>query len=71
MSKPFVNLDEVAFDDVEENGFYTSRRAPPSTIASAAIGTSDENATPTLTHEPWPNYRARNRVRGGEGPFIR
>lgn len=24
--KPLMNLDEVAFDDVEENGFYTSRR---------------------------------------------
>ncbi len=34
MSKPFVNLDEVAFDDVEENGFYTSRRA----LFSAGIG---------------------------------
>jgi uncharacterized cupin superfamily protein len=27
MNKPFVNLDEVAFDDVEDNGLYTSRRA--------------------------------------------
>lgn len=25
--KPVVNLDEVAFDDVEENGIYTSKRA--------------------------------------------
>ena len=24
--KPFMNLDEVQFDDVEENGFYTSSR---------------------------------------------
>ena len=24
--KPIMNLDEVAFDDVEENGFYTSKR---------------------------------------------
>jgi len=24
--KPFMNLDEVAFDDVEENGMYTSSR---------------------------------------------
>lgn len=34
MSKPVVNLDEVAFDDVEDNGFYTSRRA----LFSAGIG---------------------------------
>ncbi len=25
--KPIINLDEVEFDDVEENGIYTSRRA--------------------------------------------
>jgi len=34
MPKPFVNLDEVAFDDIEDNGYYTSRRAQ----FSAAIG---------------------------------
>lgn len=34
MTKPFVNLSEVEFTDVEENGFYTSRRAQ----FSAAIG---------------------------------
>ena len=33
-STPFVNLDELTFDDVEENGIYTSRRA----LFSAAIG---------------------------------
>ena len=32
--KPFVNLDGVEFDDVEENGYYTSRRA----LFSAGIG---------------------------------
>lgn len=26
MTKPLMNLDEVEFDDVEENGLYTSRR---------------------------------------------
>lgn len=25
--KPLINLDEVEFDDVEENGYYTSSRA--------------------------------------------
>ena len=34
MTKPFVNLDEVQFDDIEENGYYTSRRA----LLSASIG---------------------------------
>lgn len=34
MSKPIVNLDEVQFDDFEDNGFYTSKRA----LFSAGIG---------------------------------
>ena len=34
MTKPFVNLSEVEFTDIEENGFYTSKRAQ----FSAAIG---------------------------------
>lgn len=34
MHKPFVNLDEVEFTDIEENGYYTSRRAQ----FSAGIG---------------------------------
>ncbi len=27
MVKPVMNLDEVAFDDIEENGIYSSSRA--------------------------------------------
>ena len=34
MNRPLVNLDEVTFDDIEENDFYTSRRA----LFSASIG---------------------------------
>lgn len=34
MSKPFVNLDELEFTDIEDNGYYTSRRAQ----FSAGIG---------------------------------
>lgn len=34
MSKPFVNLADVEFDDVEDNGCYRSRRA----LFSAGIG---------------------------------
>lgn len=36
MPKPLINLDEVEFDDVEDNDYYTSRRAR----FSAAIGAS-------------------------------
>ena len=34
MDKPLANLDEVVFDDIEDNGLYASRRAQ----FSAAIG---------------------------------
>ncbi len=27
MPKPLINLDELEFDDIEDNGIYTSRRA--------------------------------------------
>jgi hypothetical protein len=27
MTKPLMNLDEAPFDDIEDNGRYTSRRA--------------------------------------------
>ena len=37
MLKPFANLDEVAFTDTEENGYYTSKRAQ----FSAGIGARD------------------------------
>jgi uncharacterized cupin superfamily protein len=34
MPNPLVNLDDVEFDDIEDNGYYTSRRA----LFSAGIG---------------------------------
>lgn len=34
MPQPFVNLDALTFDDVEDNAYYTSRRA----LFSARIG---------------------------------
>lgn len=35
MIKPVINLDEVAFDDVEANGLYTSSRATISDLIGA------------------------------------
>ncbi len=35
MAKPVMNLDEAAFDDVEENGVYTSSRAAIGTLIGA------------------------------------
>jgi hypothetical protein len=37
LPKPFVNLDDVVFTDVEDNGYYTSKRAQ----FSASIGARD------------------------------
>ena len=34
MPRPFVNLDDVEFDDIEDNGYYTSKRA----LFSRSIG---------------------------------
>lgn len=34
MNKPFINLADVVFDDIEDSGHYTSRRA----LFSAGIG---------------------------------
>ncbi len=33
--KPILNIDDAAFDDVEDNGFYTSRRATISDLIGA------------------------------------
>lgn len=33
--KPLMNLDEAEFDDIEENGFYTSKRATISDLIGA------------------------------------
>ena len=33
--KPIMNFDEVVFDDVEENGGYTSSRARDQRLTSA------------------------------------
>ena len=39
MVKPIMNLDDIAFDDVEDNGFYTSRRGTISGhIGARALG---------------------------------
>ena len=34
MPRPFVNLDDVEFNDIEDNGYYTSKRA----LFSKSIG---------------------------------
>lgn len=38
MLKPIINLDDLAFDDVEKNGLYTSRRATIGDLIGDLIG---------------------------------
>jgi hypothetical protein len=40
MTKPLVSLDDVQFDDVEGNGFYTSKRALFSVGFAFSVGRS-------------------------------
>ena len=71
MSKPFVNLDEVAFDDVEENGFYTSRRALFSAgIGAQKLGYNLTELPPGKSQCPFHSHRAEEEmflILDGEG----
>jgi hypothetical protein len=42
MPRPFVNLDDVEFSDIEDNGYYASRRAQ----FSAGIGAPQARLQP-------------------------
>ena len=52
MVKPIMNLDEVEFDDVEENGLYTSSRGRISDHIGARKLASLLSATPRLMRLP-------------------
>ena len=61
--KPVVNLSEVTFDDIEENGFYTSRRA----LFSESIGARDLGYNLTELPQgkaqcPFHNHRAEEEM---------
>ena len=60
MPKPFVNLEEVEFDDVEENGRYTSRRARFSAaIGARKLGYNLTELPPGKTQCPFHSHRGR------------
>lgn len=63
MTKPFVNLSEVEFTDIEENGFYTSKRAH----FSAAIGARKLGYKPTCDARP---LRSGERNAGIAVPWL-
>lgn len=63
MPKPFVNLDEVEFDDVEDNGFYTSRRARFSaSIGARQLGYNVTELPPGKAQCPFHSHRAEEEM---------
>jgi uncharacterized cupin superfamily protein len=71
MSKPFVNLDELEFDDVETNGFYTSRRACFSaSLGARQLGYNLTELPPGKAQCPFHSHRAEEEmflILDGEG----
>ena len=56
--RPIANLDEVEFDDVEENGRYTSRRARFSrSIGARDLGYNLTVLPPGKAQCPFHNHR--------------
>ena len=63
MSKPFVNLDEVEFNDVEESGFYTSKRAEFSAgIGARKLGYNLTELPPGKAQCPFHSHRAEEEM---------
>ena len=71
MLKPFANLDEVEFDDIEENGYYTSRRARFSAaIGARKLGYNLTELPPGKAQCPFHSHRAEEEmffILDGEG----
>lgn len=63
MHQPIVNLDEVEFDDVEDNGFYTSRRAKFSAaIGARQLGYNLTELPPGKAQCPFHSHRAEEEM---------
>lgn len=71
MTKPFVNLDDVEFTDIEDNGIYTSRRAQFSAgIGARKLGYNLTELPPGKTQCPFHAHRAEEEmflILDGEG----
>jgi uncharacterized cupin superfamily protein len=69
--KPIMNLDEVQFDDVEENGLYTSRRASIGKhIGARQLGYNLSVLPPGKSQCPFHSHRAEEEmffILDGEG----
>lgn len=63
MRKPFMNLDEVVFDDVEENGRYTSSRGQISDhIGARELGYNLTVVPPGKTQCPFHSHRGEEEM---------
>ena len=63
MPKPFVNLDDVEFDDVEDNGYYTSKRARFSaSIGARQLGYNLTELPPGKSQCPFHAHRAEEEM---------
>lgn len=63
MPKPLMNLDEVVFDDVEENGRYTSSRAQISDhIGAKKLGYNLTVVPPGKTQCPFHNHHGEEEM---------
>lgn len=61
--KPLINLADVQFDDVEDNGFYTSRRAMFSaSIGARQLGYNLTELPPGKAQCPFHAHRAEEEV---------
>jgi uncharacterized cupin superfamily protein len=63
MAKPFVNLDEVEFDDIEESGLYTSKRARFSgSIGARKLGYNLTELPPGRSQCPFHSHHAEEEM---------
>lgn len=63
MPKPFMNLDEVVFDDVEENGKFTSSRGQISDhIGARQLGYNLTVVPPGKTQCPFHNHHGEEEM---------
>src|ERR1700712_3192008 len=61
--KPIMNLDEAVFDDVEENGLYTSSRARfSSQIGARALGYNLTVLPPGKAQCPFHSHRGEEEM---------
>lgn len=61
--KPIMNLDDVEFDDIEENGYYTSRRGQISNhIGAQKLGYNLTVLPPGKAQCPFHNHHAEEEM---------